>query len=51
MTKTAGDAAVDAATQNVSPLTKAAIVQKTGYGTSPVEEAKTNFFSQLGLAN
>ena len=33
--KAAGDAAVDAATKNVDPLTGAAVRNATGYGTDP----------------
>jgi len=49
MTKTAGDAAVDAATKNTDPLTKAAIRNTTGYGTDPIEKAKTDTLNKLGF--
>ena len=48
-TKAAGDAAVDAATKNTDPVTKAAVTKTTGYGTSPVEKAKTDTLNKVGL--
>ena len=49
ITKAAGDAAVDAATENTDPLTGAVIRQSTGYGTDPIEKATTNALGGLGL--
>ena len=49
VTKSAGDAAVNAATKKTDPLTGAAIRSTTGYGTNPVEKAKTDALNKLSL--
>jgi len=47
--KGVADAAVDAATKNASPVTKAAVRKATGHGTGPVERAKDEAADKLGL--
>ena len=49
VTKAVGDAAVDAATKNVDPLTGAAVRNATGFGTDPIEKASTGLLNQIGL--
>ena len=49
ITKAAGNAAVDAATKDSSLMTKAMVRQTTGYGTDPVEKAKSDALGKIGL--
>ncbi len=42
-----GDAAVDAATKNVDPITKSAIRSQTGYGTNPIESQAAGLLKSL----
>ena len=47
LTKSVGDAAVDSVTKDVSPLTKTAVRNATGYGSDPVEEKTSGFLNSL----
>ena len=49
ISRAAGDAAVDAATKKVDPITGAAVRQATGLGTGPVEQATTGALNKIGL--
>jgi len=49
ISKAAGDAAVDAATEKTSPVTGAAVRQVTGYGTDPAAQATSGVLNKIGL--